>query len=606
MAQVIKIKRSDSTATPGSSLAKGELGYSYNSNKLFIGDGSTFDVIGGQVYVEMLDHAVGTLQANSALITNGDSKLEQLKVDNIDINGNTISTTSGNASINIQPNGSGDVNLKTDTVCIGDTNVGANINYTEAKITTNGTRDLTLDTNAGTNSGYITIQDGADQNIIIEPHGTGKLSVDGDTHITGDLTVDGSFNFISNKLYNVTVQNETVIRTNEQIDISNSVDAPALKVTQYGSSDISGVIAKFIDGNLPNNYVEFGNQGKNVMANQNISNTSNASVLNILKEKSITDLSNIIQHSALQLNTTLVDSYNHGRPILSMSWDAVNSNSSKIGYWCFGQGASSTQNTGSNSTLGIGYTYGNSSFGWAPGLFITEDYKLGIGIQDPLKKLEVVGDISCSEDLFVHGNTYLYGTTNIYGLTTIDNSLNVTSAIGIGTTNPARNLDLTTTGQITFGNQVNINNTVNPGIFWHDDDNYGIYRTIGNWNDDTGNFQQLLLKWKTGIILDPMAGEHNKSHVGVNGGMAIGTNYYTTTSKDSNWNNGMIIQGNVGIGTNSPSEKLEVNGNIKCNSITVDSEGSLSTNNVDITGGNISGANITINSGNTFKFKETE
>lgn len=99
MAQVIKIKRSDSTATPGSSLAKGELGYSYNSNKLFIGDGSTFDVIGGQVYVEMLDHAVGTLQANSALITNADSKLEQLKVDNIDLNGNTISTGSGNLII---------------------------------------------------------------------------------------------------------------------------------------------------------------------------------------------------------------------------------------------------------------------------------------------------------------------------------------------------------------------------------------------------------------------------------------------------------------------------------------------------------------------------
>lgn len=99
MAQVIKIKRSDSTSTPGNSLAKGELGYSYASNKLFIGDGSTFDVIGGQTYVEMLDHGVGTLQANSALITNADSKLEQLKVDNIDLNGNTISTGSGNLII---------------------------------------------------------------------------------------------------------------------------------------------------------------------------------------------------------------------------------------------------------------------------------------------------------------------------------------------------------------------------------------------------------------------------------------------------------------------------------------------------------------------------
>ena len=99
MAQVIKIKRSDSTATPGSSLAKGELGYSYNSNKLFIGDGSTFDVIGGQVYVEMLDHTAGTLQANSAIITDANSKINNLLVDNIQINGNTISTGSGNLII---------------------------------------------------------------------------------------------------------------------------------------------------------------------------------------------------------------------------------------------------------------------------------------------------------------------------------------------------------------------------------------------------------------------------------------------------------------------------------------------------------------------------
>ena len=99
MAQVIKIKRSDSTATPGSSLAKGELGYSYNSNKLFIGDGGTFDVIGGQIYVEMLDHTAGTLTASSAIITDANSKIDNLLVDNIQINGNTISTGSGNLII---------------------------------------------------------------------------------------------------------------------------------------------------------------------------------------------------------------------------------------------------------------------------------------------------------------------------------------------------------------------------------------------------------------------------------------------------------------------------------------------------------------------------
>ena len=99
MAQVIKIKRSDSSANPGSNLAKGELGYSYNSNKLFIGDGSTYDVIGGQTYVEMLDHAAGTLTASSAIIVGPDSKIDNLLVDNLQLNGNTISTGSGNLII---------------------------------------------------------------------------------------------------------------------------------------------------------------------------------------------------------------------------------------------------------------------------------------------------------------------------------------------------------------------------------------------------------------------------------------------------------------------------------------------------------------------------
>jgi hypothetical protein len=99
MANIIKIKRSDSTNTPGSNLVKGELGYSYSSNKLFIGDGSTFDTIGGQVYVQMLDHTAGTLTASSAIITDSSSKIDNLLVDNIQINGNTISTSSGNLII---------------------------------------------------------------------------------------------------------------------------------------------------------------------------------------------------------------------------------------------------------------------------------------------------------------------------------------------------------------------------------------------------------------------------------------------------------------------------------------------------------------------------
>ena len=102
MAQVIKIKRSTSTSAPGS-LVAGELAYSSDSNKLFIGHPSSEAVtaIGGALYVNMLDHSAGTLTASSAIIVDTNSKIDQLKSGNIVVTGssNTISTSSGNLTI---------------------------------------------------------------------------------------------------------------------------------------------------------------------------------------------------------------------------------------------------------------------------------------------------------------------------------------------------------------------------------------------------------------------------------------------------------------------------------------------------------------------------
>ena len=112
MAQIVKIKRSSSTAVP-STLNQGEMAYSSTSDKLFIGQPGDAEVtvIGGKVYMQMLDHTAGTLTASSALITDSGGKLDQLKVDNLTFNGNTISSTDTNGSITISPNGSGTIIL---------------------------------------------------------------------------------------------------------------------------------------------------------------------------------------------------------------------------------------------------------------------------------------------------------------------------------------------------------------------------------------------------------------------------------------------------------------------------------------------------------------
>jgi hypothetical protein len=101
MAQTIKIKRSTTAAAPSSALGAGELAYSFNSDKLFIGpaSGSTNAIIGGATYVNLLDHTAGTLTASSAIIVDSDSKIDQLKTANLTIGANSITSSSGDVDI---------------------------------------------------------------------------------------------------------------------------------------------------------------------------------------------------------------------------------------------------------------------------------------------------------------------------------------------------------------------------------------------------------------------------------------------------------------------------------------------------------------------------
>ena len=70
-----------------------------------------------------------------------------------------------NIGIDLKPKGTGEIVIGTGAA--------------SATLTTKGTHDLVLDTNAGTNSGTITITDGADGNINIAPNGNGVVQAGG-------------------------------------------------------------------------------------------------------------------------------------------------------------------------------------------------------------------------------------------------------------------------------------------------------------------------------------------------------------------------------------------------------------------------------------------
>ena len=157
------------------------------SEKAIYLDGSD-DQVGGfsSLAADTTPQLGGQLDVNGNAI--GDGTLELLKfsetgsaVNEFTIanaaasNGPTLSSSGSsdsNIDINIIPAGTGNVNLGADAVQVGDNNA-------DATITTQGTGDLILNTNNGTNSGNITVADGAAGTISITPSTTGVVDIQG-------------------------------------------------------------------------------------------------------------------------------------------------------------------------------------------------------------------------------------------------------------------------------------------------------------------------------------------------------------------------------------------------------------------------------------------
>ena len=205
MAQTIKIKRSSSTAAP-TSLGAGELAYSSNSQKLFVGSpalGNAVTTIGGDLYVAMLDHTAGTLTASSAIVVDASSKIDQLKTGSTVITGsnNTIATTSAAltlktvTSVNLTITSAADLilqhggtlNLATqaNSITILDDNAAAlDINEGGTSyiklITTNGSEEIEFGKNVDLN-GTLDVSSSATVN---------SLSSNGAISAAGNLTIN--------------------------------------------------------------------------------------------------------------------------------------------------------------------------------------------------------------------------------------------------------------------------------------------------------------------------------------------------------------------------------------------------------------------------------
>ena len=126
-------------------------------------------------FSELYTDLAATTSSNGNLTnedTNGDVKIFAngtgiVEIDRLSINNTAISSLDTNADITLTANGTGSIAVS------GPLKVGTG--SAAGAITSNGAHDLKLDTNGGTNSGYIEIKDGANGDITIENDGTGDI-----------------------------------------------------------------------------------------------------------------------------------------------------------------------------------------------------------------------------------------------------------------------------------------------------------------------------------------------------------------------------------------------------------------------------------------------
>ena len=179
-----------------------------------------------------------------------------IQVDNIKIDGNIITSEDTNGNISLIPNNTGDVYLQADTVRVGDSG-------TNATITTYGAGDLILNTNSGSSSGSITIADGSNGDITLDPDGTGKVVTDAadinggniDGTIIGaasaaagtfaalvctSLTVNGNFS--------KTGRESSTVTTTAVAGPTNNLDVAGVTVLKMNTASNSVTIGGFTNG----------------------------------------------------------------------------------------------------------------------------------------------------------------------------------------------------------------------------------------------------------------------------------------------------------------------------------------------------------------------
>jgi len=162
-----------------------------NANGITIADDTTTNATRYITFSDLTTGTETTLDVSSTKLTynpsTGGLTVSGLaNVDNLRLDGNTISSTDTNGNIVLAPNGTGDVLVDADTLQVGDSG-------SDATIQSNGNADLILKTGNAT-TGSVTLADGADGSLTVALNGTGQVIVNAGAVGTPTIAPTGDTN----------------------------------------------------------------------------------------------------------------------------------------------------------------------------------------------------------------------------------------------------------------------------------------------------------------------------------------------------------------------------------------------------------------------------
>ena len=294
---IIKIKRSTGTAAPGS-LNAGELAFTggggtqgNNGQRLFIGDpanSNAVTVIGGNYFTNMMDHALGTTTASSALLVDANKSTSELRTAALYL-GTSGSDTQVNATaaeLNIMDGGTSATSTTladADRVVVNDGGTMKQVALTDfetyfesaldtlSNVTSVGTLTSLAVDNITINGNEISSTN-SNGNISIAPNGTGDVAITADTlSVTATegesatllLAADESddngddwslINSTGNTLtFNNDISGSTVaqITLTPHATVASSTTAIAGNATVGGTLDVTGVISPTTHVDMP-------------------------------------------------------------------------------------------------------------------------------------------------------------------------------------------------------------------------------------------------------------------------------------------------------------------------------------------------------------------